>query len=99
MIDALTKAKQLGFSSQDFLQIIDSEIPLNEIEKQLSIYKKGIPKANLNRPAIIKDGILKLTEKEFLNYSSIFDSKKDNFKLKKFIPASGAASRMFKFLN
>lgn len=99
VIDALTKAKQLGFSSQDFLQIIDSEIPLNEIEKQLSIYKKGIPKANLNRPAIIKDGILKLTEKEFLNYSSIFDSKKDNFKLKKFIPASGAASRMFKFLN
>jgi nicotinamide riboside kinase len=98
IIEGLTKAKQLGFSSQDFLQILDSEIPITEIEKQLNIYKKGIPKANLNRPAVIDDGILKLTDIEFLNYSSLFDSKKDNFKLKKFIPASGAASRMFKFL-
>ena len=98
-IQGLTKAKQLGFSSQDYLQILDAEIPLTQIEKQLAIYKNGIAKANLNRPAIIGDGILKLTEEEFHDYSSIFDSNKDNFKLKKFIPASGAASRMFKFLN
>jgi nicotinamide riboside kinase len=98
IIDGLTKAKQLGFSTQDFLQILDSEIPLIEIEKQLSIYNNGIPKANLNRPAVINDGILKLTDEKFQYYSSLFDSKKDKFKLKKFIPASGAASRMFKFL-
>jgi nicotinamide riboside kinase len=99
IIEGLTKAKNLGFSSQDFLQILDSEVPITEIEKQLSIYKNGIPKINLNRPAIINDGIIKLTDEEFQSYSSLFDSKKDNFKLKKFIPASGAASRMFKFLN
>jgi len=99
IIEGLTKAKQLGFSSQDFLQILDSKIPLTQIEKQLSIYKNGIAKANLNRPAIIDDGILKLSDEEFLEYSTLFDSNKDKFKLKKFIPASGAASRMFKFLN
>jgi hypothetical protein len=27
-----------------------------------------------------------------------FDENKDSFKLEKFVPASGAASRMFKFL-
>jgi nicotinamide riboside kinase len=63
IIDGLTKAKQLGFSTQDFLQILDSEIPLSEIEKQLSIYKNGVPKVNLNRPAVIGDGILKLNSK------------------------------------
>ena len=99
IIEGLTKAKKIGFSSHDFLQILDSEIPLTQIEKQLAIYKNGIAKANLNRPAIINDGILKLTDEEFQSYSSLFDTKKDNFKLKKFIPASGAASRMFKFLN
>lgn len=98
-IEGLTKAKQLGFSSQDFLQILDAEIPLTQIENQLAIYKNGIVKTNLNRPAIIDDGILKLTDEEFQVYSTLFDSKKDNFKIKKFIPASGAASRMFKFLN
>jgi nicotinamide riboside kinase len=99
IIEGFSKAKKLGFSSHDFLQILDSEVPITEIEKQLSIYKNGISKANLNRPAIINDGILKLADEEFQSYSSLFDSKKDNFKLKKFIPASGAASRMFKFLN
>ena len=99
IIEGLSKAKKLGFSSHDFLQILDSEVPITKIEKQLSIYKNGISKANLNRPAIINDGILKLADEEFQSYSSLFDSKKDNFKLKKFIPASGAASRMFKFLN
>ena len=99
IIEGLTKAKQLGFSSQDFLQILDSEVPITEIEKQLSIYKNGLANANLNRPALINDGILKLNEEEFQHFSKLFDSKKDNFKLKKFIPASGAASRMFKFLN
>ena len=99
IIEGLTKAKQLGFSSQDFLQILDSEVPITEIEKQLSIYKNGLAKANLNRPALINDGILKLNEEEFQHFSKLFDSKKDNFKLKKFIPASGAASRMFNFLN
>jgi nicotinamide riboside kinase len=99
IIEGLTIAKELGFSSHDFLQILESEVPLAKIEKQLSIYKNGIPKANLNRPAVINDGIIKLTDDEFQSYSSLFDSKKDNFKLKKFIPASGAASRMFKFLN
>ena len=99
IIEGLSKAKQLGFSSQDFLQILDSKIPLTQIEKQLSIYKNGVAKANLNRPAVINDGILKLNEEEFQHFSKLFDTKKDNFKLKKFIPASGAASRMFKFLN
>ena len=99
IIEGLSKAKKLGFSSYDFLQILNSEVPIAKIENQLSIYKNGISKANLNRPALINDGILKLTDEEFQSYSSLFDSKKDNFKLKKFIPASGAASRMFKFLN
>jgi hypothetical protein len=99
IIEGLSKAKKLGFSSYDFLQILNSEVPIAKIENQLSIYKNGISKANLNRPAIINDGILKLSDEEFQSYSSLFDSKKDNFKLKKFIPASGAASRMFKFLN
>lgn len=99
VVEGLIKAKKLGFSSQDFLQILDSEVPITEIEKQLSIYKNGVAKANLNRPAVINDGILKLPDEDFQHYSKIFDSKKDNFKLKKFIPASGAASRMFKFLN
>lgn len=99
IIEELTKAKELGFSGQDFLQILATEIPLNTIENQLNIFKNGISKANLNRPAVINDGVIKLSDDEFQKYSDYFDTQKDKLKLKKFVPASGAASRMFKFLN
>ncbi len=99
IIEELTKAMELGFSGQDYLQILETGIPLTTIEKQLNVFKNGIAKANLNRPAVINDGILKLTKEEFQKYSNYFDTKKDKLKLKKFVPASGAASRMFKFLK
>lgn len=99
IIEELTKAKELGFSGQDYLQILETEIPLNSIEKQLNIFKIGVDKSILNRPAVVNDGILKLTKEEIQKYSDYFEVKKDKLKLKKFVPASGAASRMFKFLN
>ena len=99
IIEELTKARGLGFSSQDYLQILETGIPLITIKKQLNIFKNGIAKVILNRPATISDGISKLSDVEFQKYSNFFDAKKDKLKLKKFVPASGAASRMFKFLN
>jgi len=95
----LEKAKKMGFSTQDYLQILETKIPLDTIQKQLEIFRNGISKAILNRPATINDGILKLSDTELHKYSNCFDAKKDKLKLKKFVPASGAASRMFKFLN
>lgn len=99
ILTELEKAKKMGFSTQDFLQIVGTKIPMDGIQQQLDIFKNGIAKVQLNRPATKNDGIIKLTTDEFQKYSLYFHSKKDTLKLKKFVPASGAASRMFKFLN
>ncbi len=72
---------------------------MDKIEGELLLFESGIPKIYLERPATIDDGIVKLTREEFQNQASFFDQRKSNFKLKKFVPASGAASRMFKFLS
>ena len=61
--------------------------------------KNGIPKINLERPAIINDGITAISLEEANYFANLFDDKKIKLKLKKFVPASGAASRMFKFLT
>jgi hypothetical protein len=42
---------------------------------------------------------VKFSEKEFSEKAAFFDQEKSKFKLLKFVPASGAASRMFKFLS
>lgn len=95
----LTKAKALGFSSHDFVQIYQKGIALDTIERQLQVFQIGTFKANLVRPATKNDGIIKLENEQFNEYAAYFDLKKDKLKLKKFVPASGAASRMFKFLS
>jgi hypothetical protein len=92
-------AKKYGFTSADFEQIKAQGISLDKIEGELLLFQSGIPKIYLERPAKIDDGIVKLTIEEFQKQASFFDHKKSNLKLKKFVPASGAASRMFKFLN
>ena len=39
------------------------------------------------------------SEKEISEYCNFFDTHKDNYSIEKFVPASGAATRMFKSLN
>lgn len=99
IVNDLAKAKKMGLSSLDFVQIYEHGISLENIKKQLNIFKKGISKAVLIEPARVSKGILKLSESEFQQKADFFDANKSNLKLKKFVPASGAASRMFKFLN
>ena len=99
IVNNLTLAKEMGFSSQDFLQIYEHGIPFEKIQSQLSILKKGIAKSNLISPATTSNGILNLSETDFEIKAAFFDANKSKLKLKKFVPASGAASRMFKFLT
>jgi len=99
IMNDLEKAKEMGFSALDFVQIYNYGIPLENIKHQLNSYKNGIAKAVLVKPALISDGIVQLSETDFQQKADFFDAHKTNLKLIKFVPASGAASRMFQFLN
>ena len=69
-----------------------------DVQKQFSFYEKGFDFANLSRAATISDGIFCFSDKEIdyliQQYYSLLQGKK----VVKFVPASGAASRMFKEL-
>ena len=99
IIDDLTNAKQNGFSSADFIQIYEKGISFDTINEQQKILKSGIAKSSLISPALIGNGILSLSEADFEEKAAFFDNEKTNLKIKKFVPASGAATRMFKFLR
>lgn len=96
---ALQKAKQLGFLPQDFIQIHQNKINVSAIAQQLDFFQNGITKMNLNRAATINDGVLQIDDAEIEKFVALFENNKNHFDLQKFVPASGAASRMFKFLN
>lgn len=99
IIENLALAKENHFSSEEFVQIYNRGISFETILKQLKNFEKGISKSNLIRPATINDGILSLSEDQFQEKALFFDDQKDKFKIKKFVPASGAATRMYKFLT
>lgn len=99
IIEDFVKAKEIGFGSHDFVHIYKKNIQLQTIKEHLALFSDGIEKTNIARPAVIDDGIVKLDDNQFEDYASYFDNNRETLKLLKFVPASGAASRMFKFLN
>lgn len=86
------------FSDKDIQQIERKGLTLKKVERQIELFEHGIPFANLVSEATIDSGILRLSETDIQQFMSHFESKKDNISILKFVPASGAATRMFKFL-
>ncbi len=87
-----------AFSSSDHQQLLDKGIQKEKVLDQIETFKEGIPFVHLEKAAIISDGILKFSPTEEKELVSIFDKLKAKKALLKFVPASGAASRMFKAL-
>ena len=86
------------FSEKDIQQIEKKGLTLNKVQRQIELFENGIPFTNLVSEAILSDGILRLSEIDIEKFMSYFESKKDDISILKFVPASGAATRMFKFL-
>jgi hypothetical protein len=87
------------FTKQDIEQIEKRGMSINKIEQQLHFFQTGIPKINLQKAATINDGIFKFTDEQTTTFCNYFDKHKNKYDIQKFVPASGAATRMFKALS
>lgn len=89
----------MTFTQEDRDLLMQKGISESQIEEQLSCFKTGFPFLKLKSPASIGNGILSLNEKESEHYLEIWEKYLlGNPVIVKFVPASGAASRMFKNL-
>lgn len=88
----------MKFTEKDILQIKDKGLTLAKVQSQVGLFETGLPFVNLTAAATIGDGIVRCSEEEKENYISYFDTNKDAISIAKFVPASGAATRMFKTL-
>lgn len=73
-------------------------IAIKQIEAQVARIKEGMAYSNLIAAATIGNGIKKFKSQELEAFIEYYCSKKDSVDIIKFVPASGAATRMFKFL-
>lgn len=84
------------FSERDFELFEKKGITPGQVRAQLERFKKGFPSIKLTNPATIGNGIKRLSEEEATSYTEKYDQAQVN--VIKFVPASGAATRMFKSL-
>lgn len=87
------------FTEKHIQQIYAHGLSEAEVIRQLQIFKNGIPFANVVEPASIGRGIEAFNETGQQYFNEVFELQKDKLELLKFVPASGAATRMFKFLH
>ena len=86
-------------TKEDLKQIADKGISEQQIEKQLEDFKTGFPFLRLQGPAALGNGIMAPDADAKTAYIKAWeDYKQAGHKVVKFVPASGAASRMFKNL-
>ena len=88
-----------NFSQQDLEQLQARGISVEKAEAQLECFRNGFPQLDIVAPASTKKGILapkRAEQEQFIRAWQ--DYLAEGHKILKFVPASGAASRMFKNL-
>lgn len=86
------------FTEQDLIQISAQGITIEKINRQIEHFVHGFPYLNAIRAATVGDGIVRVNEEQLTTYTRRFDEVAGDYSLMKFVPASGAATRMFKSL-
>ena len=86
-------------NQKDVQQIEESGHTVESVAKQLETFVRGIPFSNVVTTASIGNGIEEISEENQQKLVDLFEREKQQLELVKFVPASGAATRMFKFLH
>lgn len=86
------------FSEKERSQIEAHGLSVEQVEHQIENFRKGFPYLKVVAAASPEDGILTLSSEEIATAVAHYEEQAPKMKIQKFVPASGAATRMFKEL-
>ncbi len=87
-----------SFTTHDLEVMRESHIDREDVEKQLEYFRKGFPAIDIVRNVTVGDGIRRIEGDQLQSYVDVYEAESASRKIQKFVPASGAATRMFKSL-
>lgn len=88
----------MPFTEQDLQQIKAHGLTPEAVELQVENFKRGFPFLKVVKAASPEDGVVILTEEAVAAAAKRYEAEAPNLQIEKFVPASGAATRMFKEL-
>lgn len=86
------------FTHEDSAQIRAHGLTVEAVERQIEAFQRGFPFLGVVRPATAGDGILRLDGMQADRAEARYNARPDGLDIVKFVPASGAATRMFREL-
>jgi hypothetical protein len=88
--------EELNIFKEELIKEKSLRVSVDDIINQIKLFEKGIPQIKLERSCTINDGIKVIPDGKHEYYLELYQEALKNKKVTKFVPASGAASRMFK---
>jgi len=86
------------FTEKDLEQLKEKGISVDMAKDQVRNFEKGFPFIKLAAPATPGDGIIQIDKDQLKEYVQFYEENSPALDIVKFVPASGAATRMFKDL-
>ena len=85
-------------NEQDLVQLQSRGISVEEVSQQVGYFENGFPWMALEKSATVGYGIIRFSEVELADFVDLFEQERSALSILKMVPASGAATRMFKSL-
>ncbi len=86
----------MQFTDNDTQHITNYGLSLDEVNRQIQILQEGLPATYIMAAANPNNGILVFSPAEQEDLLAKYEADKNVYTIQKFVPASGAATRMFK---
>jgi len=86
------------FDDKDRALLNNHGITVSEVERQIDNFRRGFPPLDIVASAVVGDGIRRIASSEEPELRNEYRSACHDKRIFKFVPASGAATRMFKEL-
>jgi len=88
----------VNITDKDIKLIKSKGLTIDKVLSQIEIFKNGIPFVSLRSAATLNNGIVKFEEHYRSELTKLYNTRVSELETLKFVPASGAATRMFKDL-
>ncbi len=88
----------MEFSEKDRQQISEHGLTVEKIKEQIQNFTNGFEPLPVESAAGVGNGILVFNADQTREYAALYDNEAQRLSIIKFVPASGAATRMFKDL-
>ncbi|MCM4160497.1 DUF4301 family protein [Antarcticibacterium flavum] len=89
----------MKLTKEDIGSIEKNGLDPDRIKEQLKIFERGNVPVNIEAAATVGNGINQYTREQMKELVKVYNERMEDLDILKFVPASGAATRMFKALH